>query len=571
MPDSADSLADAGGLHHRAESLWREHQTSSAQPRNDADTQRLLHELEVHQIELEIQNTELAHARCETEAALERITDLFDFAPLGYLTLDRAGTILESNLAAAALLGLARSALAKRRFARFVATADRASFAAFLDRVFLTKARERCELTVTPEGTPEIAVELEAVAATAGRECRVALLDRTERKRTTEDRLVLGKLESTGILAGGIAHDFNNLLAGIILNLDMARMYAPVAGEQVHYLDEAKRTAFRARGLTQQLLTFAHGGATVRESLDLPALIRESVRPALEGSPVQCRFALADDLWPVRGDADQIGQVVRNLVMNAREALPNGGMITVSTENVDRRTPDMPALPPGGYVRVRIADAGVGISPQDLPRIFDPYFSTKQRGATKGMGLGLTICHTIVHKHGGALNVKSAPGQGTTFDFYLPSSLAPPAPSTAAPRELPRCGKILVMDDEDTVRGVGGRILRAMGHEVEVVEDGQLAVAAYGRAKDGGQPFDAVFLDLTVRNGLGGLETVQTLRRIDPGVKAVVMSGFPDDPIVREHDRHGFVAALVKPFDAGQMLEVLARILGSEPDRKVTP
>jgi signal transduction histidine kinase len=490
MPDSADGSRDTSSLHHRAELLWRKRRAGSAHPLSEADTQRLLHELEVHQIELEMQNTELAHARRETEAALERITDLFDFAPLGYLTLDRTGTILESNLAAAALLGLARVALARRRFALFVAPADRAAFAAFLDRVFLTKARERCELAVTPDGNPEISVELEAVAAASGRECRVALLDRTERKRAAEDRLVLGKLESTGILAGGIAHDFNNLLVGIILNLDMARMYAPAEGEQLHFLDEAKKTAFLARGLTQQLLTFAHGGATVREPLDLPALIRDSVRPALGGSAVQCRFALADDLWPVRGDADQIGQVVRNLVMNAREALPAGGVVTVRAENVDRRTPDMPALPPGGYVRVSIADQGVGISPQDLPRIFDPYFSTKQRGEKKGMGLGLTICHTIIHKHRGAFTVKTEPGRGTTFDFYLPSSLAPPAPAAdaPAPRELPRCGRILVMDDEDTVRGVCGRILRAMGHEVEVVKDGQQAVAAYDRAKDRGSP-----------------------------------------------------------------------------------
>jgi signal transduction histidine kinase/CheY-like chemotaxis protein len=571
MPDSADSLQDTGGLHHRAESLWRERQADGARPRNKADTQRLLHELEVHQIELEMQNAELAHSRLETETALERVTDLFDFAPIGYLTLERSGTILESNLAAAALLGLARSALAKRRFALFVAPAARAAFAAFLDRVFATKVRERCELTVTPEGTPEIEVELEAVAVDSGRECRVALLDRTERKRAAEDRLVLDKLESTGILAGGIAHDFNNLLVGIILNLDMARMYAAPEGEQNHFLDEAKRTAFLARGLTQQLLAFAHGGAAVREPIDLSMLIRESVRPALSGSTVQCHFVLPDKLWPVLGDADQIGQVIRNLVMNAREALPEGGVVTVRAENVDRRSPDMPALPPGGYVRVCVADQGVGISPQDLPKIFDPYFSTKQRGATKGMGLGLTICHTIVHKHGGALTVKTVPGQGATFAFYLPSSLAPPISAAATLRELPRCGKILVMDDEDTVREVCGKILRKMGHEVQVVEDGQLAVEAFVRAKDQGLPFDVVFLDLTIRNGIGGVETVHTLRRIDPGVKAVVMSGFSDDPIVREHDRHGFVASLVKPFDTGQMQEVLVRILGSGPVHKATP
>ena len=393
-----------------------------ARPETEADTQRLVHELQVHQIELEMQNEELQQARDEMEAGLEKYSDLYDFAPVGYLTLDREGTIREANLTSASLLGIERSRLVKRRFGLFVSAADLPAFNAFLTKVFESKAREFCEVTLLKEGKPPVEVRIEAAVAASGRECRAVLTDITEHKRAEEDRLILNKLESTGILAGGIAHDFNNLLTVILLNLELAQTLIPPGEELAHRLEEAKKAALTARGLTQQLITFAKGGAPVRKPTRLSGVIQESVRPALSGSRVRCEFSLAEDLWLAEVDAGQIGQVIRNLVLNAREAMPEGGVVSVRAENVVLGSHENPSLPPGDYVRVSIADQGGGIAKEVLPKIFDPYFSTKQRGDQKGMGLGLTICHTVIQKHGGAIAVESELGVGTTFHLHLPAS-----------------------------------------------------------------------------------------------------------------------------------------------------
>jgi len=298
-------------------------------------------------------------------------------------------------------------------------------------------------------------------------------------------------------------------------------------------------------------------------------MIQESVRAAVSGSRVECEFSLAEDLWPAEVDAGQIGQVLRNLVLNAREAMPQGGVVSIRAENVVSGSHKNPSLPPGDYVRVSIADQGGGIAKEVLPKIFDPYFSTKERGNQKGMGLGLTICHTVVQKHRGAIAVESEIGIGTTFHLHLPASRKVLGDAKApVPRTTPRPGRILVMDDEEAMREVVGVLLSGLGHEVELVENGQRAIEVCGKAKAQGRPFDAVILDLTIRGGMGGQEAIRELLTIDPAVKAIVMSGYADDPVIVEHERHGFDAALEKPFDIGKLREVLSHVLESGPGRK---
>jgi two-component system, cell cycle sensor histidine kinase and response regulator CckA len=560
-PTSPDSAAD---LRHQAEVRLREQRLETGQARTEADTQRLVHELQVHQIELEMQNEEILHARDQMEAGLEKYSDLYDFAPVAYLTLDCEGTIREANLTSASLLGIERSRLLKRRFGPFVAAPGLPAFHAFLKKVFASKAKEFCELTLLKEGAPPIEVRIEAAAAASGRECRAVLEDVTEHKRAEGDRLILNKLESTGILAGGLAHDFNNLLTVILLNLELAHTLTPPGEELARRLEEATKSALLARGLTQQLITFAQGGAPVRKPTALPRVIQDSVRPALSGSRVRCEFSLAKDLWPAEVDAGQIGQVIRNVVLNAREAMPEGGVVSVRAENVELHSHEKPAVPPGEYVRVSITDQGGGIAKEVLSKIFDPYFSTKQRGDQKGMGLGLTICHAVIQKHGGAVDVESEVGVGTTFHLYLPAARKLIAKTTApVPKVLPQPGRILVMDDEEGVRDVVATTLRRLGHEVELVADGQRAVELYESAKGQGRPFDAVLLDLTVRAGVGGQEALQALLQIDPAVKAIVMSGYTNDPAVLEPERCGFKGALVKPFSIGKLREMISRVMGS--------
>ena len=433
MLKKPDLPPTAAELRRRAEKRLRKQHPKTVPAQTAADTRRLAHELQVHQIELEMQNEELKKtlglqkARAEMQAGLEKYSDLFEFAPVGYLTLDRQGTIHQANLTSASLLGIERSRLVKRRFGLCVSAADRPAFDAFLTLVFESKTRELCEVTLLQEGRPPVEVRIEAAAAASGRECRVVLEDITERKRAEEDRLILNKLESTEILAGGIAHDFNNLLTIILLDLELAQALATPGEELAHFLNQAKEAASMANGLTQQLVTFAEGGAPIRKPTRLSGVIQDSVCLAVSGSGVRCDFALAEDLWPAEVDAGQIGQVIRNLVLNAREAKPTGGVICVRAENVVLGPQEHPSLPPGDYVRVSVTDWGGGIPKEVLPKIFDPYFSTKPRASQKGMGLGLAICHQVIQKHGGAIGVKSEPGAGTTFCLHLPASRQLPA------------------------------------------------------------------------------------------------------------------------------------------------
>jgi len=329
-PTTPESSPKAGELRRRAEKRLQAQPLVTDFIQSATDTQRLIHELQVHQIELEMQNDELLQARSELEAGLEKYRDLYDFAPVGYLTLDCEGMVQEANLAAASLLGIARSRLHLRRFGLSVVASDRPVFAGFLAKIFAgqDQGREFCEVKLLKDGQPQVVVRIEA-AAVSGQECRVVLEDFTELKRAEADRLILNKLESTGILAGGIAHDFNNLLTVILLDLELALESTVPGARLTQLLEEAKKAGWTARGLTHQLITFSDGGAPVRKPVHLAVVIQESSRAAASGSRMRCEFSLADNLWPVAADAEQIGQVIRNLVQNAREAMPGESVVSV--------------------------------------------------------------------------------------------------------------------------------------------------------------------------------------------------------------------------------------------------
>lgn len=373
--------------------------------------------------------------------------------------------------------------------------------------------------------------------------------DITEQRAMEEQRLIDGKLSSLGVMAGGIAHDYNNLLAVMLGNIEMAKDHVMPGDEAACALDMAEKAALAARGLTRQLITFAKGGAPVFKNVDLFPVLEESATIALRGSSCRCSFSIPDRLSPVKADEDQIGQVVRNLVLNARESMPRDGIVRVKAENVVLRNRSDLLLSDGDYVKVSVIDAGGGMDAETLPRIFDPYFSTKERGEQKGMGLGLTICRAVILKHNGALTVTSTPGHGTTISFYLPASPEPPdetkGPEKTAP--LTANGRVLVMDDEEMVRSLFGTALRRVGYETALAQDGEQSVELYQAAMNERRPYDAVILDLTVPGGRGGVDTIKKLLVIDPGVRAVVTSGYADDPVMLDFANYGFRSAIVKP------------------------
>ncbi len=385
----------------------------------------------------------------------------------------------------------------------------------------------------------------------------------TERRRIEEERLKLSKLESTGILAGGIAHDFNNLLATMVGNIELARTYITSSGELADHLDAAEQMAWAARDLTQQLITFSKGGAPVVRPFTLPDMIREQASLVLLGSSVGSLFSMPFDLWRAVADESQIKQVIRNIVLNAREAMPGGGTVLVTAENLTlKETPEI-SLPAGDYVKIGIADQGPGIPKEKLSRIFDPYFSTKQRGTQKGMGLGLTICHSIIQKHSGTITVSSETGKGSVFDIYLPACRQTVHDERIAGGLASQPVRILVMDDDETVRNLFGTALRLSGYNVETVNDGETAVESYRSAKGQGKSFGAVILNLTVRGHMGGQEALQEMQAIEPGIKAIVTSGYGEDPVMKHFAAYGFKGALVKPYRIVELRDMLARVLGN--------
>jgi PAS domain S-box-containing protein len=406
-------------------------------------------------------------------------------------------------------------------------------------------------------------VMLSPVEAGEGAHVVAVVRDISERKQAEADRLVLSKLESTGILAEGIAHDFNNLLTVILLNIDLADSNpgSDLAGAS---LGGARKATIAARGLTKQLITFAQGGDPVCRPTNVESLLRDAAALAASGSTVSIRFDIAPGLRAAEIDEGQIAQVIRNLVLNAREAMPDKGTITVAAENAAPGQGIPAGLAPGDYLHLSVADEGTGIPDDIRPRIFDPYFTTKQRGNRKGMGLGLTICYSIVKKHGGDITVETAVGRGTTFHLYLPASrgAAPAREASHSPAPSPaRRAKILVMDDEEMVRDTVGTIIGMSGHTVVLASEGGQAVELYLRAHEAGEPFDLVILDLTVRAGMGGVAAARRLLEINPAVKMAVMSGYSDDGSAAEYAREGFVATLPKPFSVDRINGMLSEFL----------
>jgi CheY-like chemotaxis protein len=366
------------------------------------------------------------------------------------------------------------------------------------------------------------------------------------------------KLESLGVLAGGIAHDFNNILTAILGNISLAKMHRRSPEKAAARLTEAEKACLQAQGLTQQLLTFSKGGAPIKETVNIVQLTQDSCNFAVRGSNVRCELAMPDDLAAVDVDQGQIGQVINNLVINAVHAMPQGGVIQVEAENVRVTSHQGLPLKNGKYAKIVVRDHGVGIPESILRRIFDPYFTTKH----KGSGLGLATSFSIIQNHDGLITVESEVGVGTTFHVYLPVSQKELRTSTRSEELVAEGGgKVLLMDDEDSVRQVATEMLCTLGYEVEVARDGAEAIDLYRSAKGSSRAFHVVILDLTVPDGMGGAEAIEKLREIDPEIKAVVSSGYSNDPIMAEYAKYGFSGVVAKPYTAKHLSATLRQVM----------
>ncbi len=514
--------------------------------------------------------TPLKQAEQELAAEKERLAVTLRCVGDGVIATDATGTVLLVNREAERLTGWAQGEAAGQpleavfrivneetrqpaenpvaRVLKGGATVGLANHTALI-------ARDGTERAIADSGAPIFDHDSSIVGVV------LVFRDVTELRRLQMDKERAARLESLGQLAGGIAHDFNNILTGILGNVSLAHARLPPGcpDDVAVCLRQSERACEQARGLTQQLLTFARGGTPVRRLVSLSETLRETVAFTVHGSPVRAEFSIPPDLWPVEADSSQIAQVIGNLVQNACQAMPEGGVLDAEAANIapgaDPAVPD--CLRP--YVRLRVRDHGIGIPPSLLPRIFDPFFTTKQ----SGNGLGLAIAHSIVSRHDGRITVVSRLGVGSAFDVYLPASdakLPQPAGSPATP--VAGQGPVLVIDDEDFVLAAAARMLGLLGYEPVAVRNGDEAVAAFTRARAQGRAFRAVILDLTERGGPGGLKTLERLREIDPSVVAVVSSGYCSDPVLAEPQRFGFRGALPKPYALNEIARVLAAVVG---------
>lgn len=395
--------------------------------------------------------------------------------------------------------------------------------------------------------------------------------DITKSKRLEEELHKFQKLESIGTLAGGIAHDFNNYLQGILSNNSMALALADPNLKFYKNLVETKKVVHLAKNLTQQLLTFSKGGDPIKKVVSFSELIKNSVTFAIRGSNIKCEFGLPDYKCHAEVDKEQIHQVISNMVVNASHAMPGGGIIKVNVELCNVEKESLLPIQDGEYIKLTIKDRGTGISHENLQKIFDPYFTTKEMGS----GLGLSAAFSIIRKHNGCIDVESEIGVGTTFYIYLPASqkeaLKDPDKSKkkeASPEleegendSITLNGKILIMDDEDIIRTIIGEHMRLRKYEVEVARDGSEAIALYKKAMESGKPHDVVILDLTIPGGMGGKETIEKLLEIDPEVKAIVISGYSDDPVMTDFDKYGFKGVVEKPFDIDTVDTVLQKVI----------
>jgi len=685
----------------------------------DGALQRLVHELEVHQIELEMQNEELRNAQVAIEEGRHRYADLFDFAPIGYVTLTDKGIIKEINLTGSLMLGTERAFLFERPFLPYLLRDDFKRFMDYMRDTLRTGEKTTVELTLAIKGgllpvelmsvatgddrrgaglrmvitdisrrkkaeeeleryrhgleaavearTVELKAEMERHAQTGMRlaereenfekimdnstdgililtdegglcanarmaqmlgyahdelsgmrfkdllpdenagaiegrvrdlmdatlasyRCETAFVskdgtpvpvefvssstvchghgaallvvhDVAMRKRLEEEQVKTQKLESLGVLAGGIAHDFNNMLTGIIGSISMAAHEIGPENKAHARLTQAAKACLRATDTIKQLLTFSRGGGPVRELFSLRELLTSSAPFALSGTKARCKFSVPDAPFNVKADIGQINQVIRNLVVNAEQAMPDGGMIKVGAEELTVGPDSVLPLKAGRFVRFFVEDNGHGIAPEDLPRIFDPYFTTK----STGRGLGLASAYSIVKRHGGHISVMSVPGGPTRFDVYLEASDEDMAATSREEDETIAVGsgRILVMDDDGMIRDVAAMVLKGAGYEVECAKDGAEAIELYRQAEASGRPFELVVMDITVPGGMGGQECIERLRALYPNVRALVSSGYANDPVMAEYEKYGFCGMIAKPYTPAIMTRAVRNAIAT--------
>ncbi|WP_456431706.1 PAS domain-containing protein [Thermosulfuriphilus sp.] len=516
--------------------------------------------------------SELKKAQDELLTEKERLATILEGIADGVISTDGEGKIVFINPAAQKILEADEKVLGQS-FGRILRLdeADDAVVAGLFE--VLKGKRDTFEVEVMPVVLDEPTEKLLTLRAAAlkdqTRRAGMVLVfrDITEKKRIEEELARAERLEALGILSGGIAHDFNNILTALAGNLSLAALKIPEGSPAQDYLKGALKALDQAKGLTTQLQTFSQGGLPLKKAVSIDELLRETVVFTLRGSNVSPEFDLAPDLFPAEVDPGQIHQVIQNIVINADQAMPHGGRLRIRAENYISDGEE--GLTAGPYIKLTFEDEGVGIPENIIDRIFDPYFSTKQ----KGSGLGLASAYSIVKRHGGTITVESTLGHGSVFTVYLPALSERAEDISSTPDDFGpgslgkgfKKARILLMDDDQDVRQVASQMLTDLGYEVVVAPEGHKALSLYREALETGEPFDLVIMDLTIPGGMGGREAVKELLSFDPSARVIVSSGYSNDDVMANYQKYGFSGVLPKPFKLSELKSVLERLLEGNP------
>lgn len=495
----------------------------------------------------------------------EELRLLVDNATLGIITISPEGAILTVNPHFCSMLGYTREEMIGSKLECFIYPEDRNAYVEYqlsLDGSGPVKESEEWRIGRSNGGHILALFRRGLVRDRDGKPLfYVSIIeDITGRQKMEEEMQKSQRLDSIGILAGGIAHDFNNILTAVLGNISLGKLYVNDNTELQNILTEAEKAIYRARDLTRQLLTFARGGAPVKKIGSIVNFLKDTTSFALRGTNVRCLFSIVSDLWLLEFDEGQLSQVINNLIINAKQAMPGGGTVLVRADNIQvDRTMGL-AVEPGDYIRIQVQDEGVGINESNLHKIFDPYFTTKE----KGMGLGLATSYSIIKRHKGTIDVASVQGKGTTFFIYLPAlpraSFIPEDNDITVKKGT---GYILFMDDEEMVRKSGREMLEFLGYTVMTASEGKESVSLYRNSIESGLKFDMVILDITIPGGMGGVETLSSLLSIDPDVRALAITGYSMDGVIPDYRAYGFKSFLAKPFSIEQLSHAVSDLLKS--------
>ncbi|MBF0501562.1 MAG: response regulator [Candidatus Riflebacteria bacterium] len=512
--------------------------------------------------------------RRRAELALEksekRFRSVVETASDAIVTTDATGKIQFWNSAAETIFGYSEKDILGKSLELIIADSSHANLDEIMTSVFHNFGSSQATRVLEISGRRSNGTEFPAELSLSSWKSDLTafataiLRDISRRKSLERDILRAGKLESLGTLAGGIAHDFNNLLTTVFGSISLARQNLQNSEKLEKLLDSAETACKHAAGLTRKLLIFSKGGMPHRVSSSIEETIRGAGTALPTGTLARTEFHIPKDLWPANVDADQIGQVIQNLVLNADQAMPHGGNIIIRAENVIIDKDNQLSVPPGRYIKLSISDQGIGIPLENQTRIFDPYFTTK----SKGTGLGLSIVYSIIKKHDGFITLSSQPGEGTIFYLYLPASFPHSENTSIEAGETQNRNRILVMDDEISIRELLGMALRDSGFDVVLARDGTEAIKLFKSGLDAGTPFSLALLDLSIPGAMGGQETLEHLRKINPEIKAIVSSGYSDDQTTADFHKLGFNAVLSKPYDLEQMISLLNRVISDNLSEK---